>query len=67
MKRENCRKELSYRTDSPLDGATDVNLECCDEYYNLSGDDKALVRQKGRNQLPNGPRIPDFWTQGANP
>ena len=55
MNGENWQKKLSYRTCGPLDGANDVNLECCVDYYNLSGDDKALVRQKSRNQLPDGP------------
>ena len=55
MKGENWQKKLSYRTCGPLDGANVVNLECCVDYYNLSGDDKALVRQKSRNQLPDGP------------
>ena len=65
MKGENWQKKLSYRTCGLLDGANVVNLECCVDYYNLSGDDKALVRQKSRNQLPDGPWIPDFWTQWA--
>ena len=64
MEGENCQQKLYYRTDGPLDGATDVNLECCDIYDDLSGDDKAFVRQKSRNPLPDGPCIPDFWTQG---
>ena len=55
MEGESCQKKLSYRTNGPLDGATDVNLECCDNYDNLSEDDKALVRRKSRNHRPDGP------------
>ena len=43
MEGENCQKKLSYRTDSLLDGATDVNLECCDIYDDLSEYDKSFI------------------------
>ena len=64
MESENCKKELPFGTDGPLDGASNANSDCCDNYDDmyddLSEDDKELVRQKSMNLYPAGPRNPDF-------
>ena len=53
MEGENCQQELLFRKDGPLDGASNANLDCCDNYDDLydelSADDKELVRQKSMN------------------
>ena len=63
MESENCKKE-PFGTDGPLDGASNANLDCCDNYDDmydeLSEDDKELVRQKSMYLCPAGPRNPDF-------
>ena len=64
MESENCKKEPPFGTDGPLDGASNANLDCCDNYDDmydeLSEDDKELVRQKSMYLCPAGPRNPDF-------
>ena len=64
MEGENCQQELLFRKDGPLDGASNANLDCCDNYDDLydelSADDKELVRQKSMNLCKAGPRNPDF-------
>ena len=64
MKRENCQQELPFSTDGPPDGASNANLDCCDNYDelddDLSEDDKELVRQKSMNLCLAGPRNPGF-------
>ena len=58
MEEENCEQIRSaYRNDGPLDIASHVNLECCNNYddINLSEYDEELIRQKSTNLSPSVP------------